>query len=672
MRALVLFLVLLSSSCFSYSKYIFGSVFLLVSLVIYFKKIKSLKWGVIYLFSFLLIILLSYLYSIIPNFINTYLIVERKENYVLIFNGIKFYYINIKGDETLDIFDILFIEGNISKLEFSVIESQFDFNEYLFSKGVDEKIDADLIVKKFDFPFSFYFKKVKFLNSIDNTSVRNFVGNLLFSYYDYSDSNYLLIKNLQIISLFSASGIYLNMILYGIKKLFNLHFSEKNSYIFSFFITLFICFININKFITIKVLLLFLLSFINKFYLKERFKRIEIISILGSLFIFIFPRIILQSSFQISFLVSILLFFINKITFSKKKIEKKLIINFFIFLILIPFNLMYSSSINIFSFIISFILLPCTKIIYLINLTSYLFFYSTFIEKINSYFLNFINFFEDAKVIINIPEFNEILVILYYLFIFAIIFFKEINFRKINKLVIPSFISFLILYAFPIENYLTNQVSFINVGQGDATLIRIKDKSYLIDTGGLTYLDVANNSLIPFLKKNRIYELEAVFITHYDYDHYGSLDNLNTNFKVKNIYDYNNFSSFNSDKLNILNLNANYKIDDEENDKSLVLYMKISDKYFLFMGDASSNVEKRIIQSYSKIEVDYLKVGHHGSKSSTCEEFLVAIDPEIAIISCGKNNSYSHPNKETLSRLENYNVEIRRTDIEGTITYKFF
>jgi competence protein ComEC len=85
------------------------------------------------------------------------------------------------------------------------------------------------------------------------------------------------------------------------------------------------------------------------------------------------------------------------------------------------------------------------------------------------------------------------------------------------------------------------------------------------------------------------------------------------------------------------------------------------------MGDVSKEVEREILKKYRELDVDILKVGHHGSNTSTSEELLKIYNPKIGIISCGKNNYYNHPSKEVLLRLEKYNVEIRRTDIEGTI-----
>ena len=90
------------------------------------------------------------------------------------------------------------------------------------------------------------------------------------------------------------------------------------------------------------------------------------------------------------------------------------------------------------------------------------------------------------------------------------------------------------------------------------------------------------------------------------------------------------------------------------------------------MGDAPKEIEKKIIKDNKNIKCDYLKVGHHGSNTSTCEEFVKTIKPKEAIISCGYKNFYNHPHKEVIDILNKYNVKIKRTDIEGTIKYKFW
>ena len=122
--------------------------------------------------------------------------------------------------------------------------------------------------------------------------------------------------------------------------------------------------------------------------------------------------------------------------------------------------------------------------------------------------------------------------------------------------------------------------------------------------------------------------------------------------------------NINNNKLYFLN-NKDYG---NENDNSSVIYTKLNNNKFLFMGDASSTTEKDILDKYDLPEIDVLKVGHHGSKTSSSEEFINEIKPEYSIISVGKNNHYGHPNKEVLNDLND--SKIYRTDQDGSIMFK--
>ena len=117
-------------------------------------------------------------------------------------------------------------------------------------------------------------------------------------------------------------------------------------------------------------------------------------------------------------------------------------------------------------------------------------------------------------------------------------------------------------------------------------------------------------------------------------------------------------------KLYFLN-NEDY---DNENDNSSVIYTELNNYKFLFMGDAGVEIEEDLIEKYNLQNIDVLKVGHHGSKTSSSEKFVNEINPKYSIISVGKNNRYGHPNKEVLNNLEN--SKIYRTDQEGSIIFK--
>ena len=108
----------------------------------------------------------------------------------------------------------------------------------------------------------------------------------------------------------------------------------------------------------------------------------------------------------------------------------------------------------------------------------------------------------------------------------------------------------------------------------------------------------------------------------------------------------------------------------EENDRSLVLGFRLGNSDYLLMGDASKKVEKRIMEHYPTLTCDILKVGHHGSDTATSNEFIKYLNPKVAVISCGKNNFFGHPAKNVLAILNANQVQIRRTDLEGTITFR--
>ena len=245
-----------------------------------------------------------------------------------------------------------------------------------------------------------------------------------------------------------------------------------------------------------------------------------------------------------------------------------------------------------------------------------------------------------------------------------------IGFRPLYRFLLIGKVSFLLLNAFPIINSVSSEVSFVNVGQGDCTLVRYHNHVTLIDTGGLTNTDVATSSLIPYLKKKRIYKVDAIIITHYDYDHYGALESLKKNYQVGVIYDYHSSFPVQVKEMTFNNYNYYARENAEENEKSLVIGFKMNQKNFLIMGDATSYVERQIVKNEVNINCDILRVGHHGSNTSSCDEFIKYVHPDVAIISVGKNNKFGHPNQEVLATLKRYNVNIRRTDLEGTITYQ--
>ena len=264
-------------------------------------------------------------------------------------------------------------------------------------------------------------------------------------------------------------------------------------------------------------------------------------------------------------------------------------------------------------------------------------------------------------------EINIFLIILYYLLFFGALIIFDLKLNKIGKIYSGTLIFIGLILLTPFENLYEQSVSFLNIGQGDSCLIRLCDKTILIDTGGLSYKDVATSCTIPYLRKRKIYTIDYVIATHQDNDHIGAYESLKENFRIKKLVTNRAFFPLKINDIVFENLNTEFY--DNENDSSLVIKSKIKGKTFLWMGDASTIVEEDLLKKYPDLSADILKVGHHGSKTSTCEEFIQKLKPKEAVISVGKGNYYGHPNVEVLNILKKYDVVIRRTDLEGTVNY---
>ena len=243
------------------------------------------------------------------------------------------------------------------------------------------------------------------------------------------------------------------------------------------------------------------------------------------------------------------------------------------------------------------------------------------------------------------------------------------------------------------SNYLT--VYFIDVGQGDCILVNVNDYNLLIDSGPSS----ARKTLLDYLDTLSISRLDYVIATHPHEDHIGNMDALIRKYHIgkflapkvtSSTLTFENMVTALNDKnlkisvistgSNSINLGKeasimfytlpNTNIYDELNLYSPIIKLTYKNISFLFTGDAELENEEFLIKNEINLKSDILKIGHHGSSSSTCEAFLNSVNPKVAIISVGSNNKYGHPAASTLNLLKNYHIKVYRTDLLGNIILK--
>lgn len=241
------------------------------------------------------------------------------------------------------------------------------------------------------------------------------------------------------------------------------------------------------------------------------------------------------------------------------------------------------------------------------------------------------------------------------------------------------------------ENALNKtEFHFLDVGQGDSTLIIFPNgKTMLIDAGKSNY----GYTVVNYIKNLKISKIDYLVMTHPDADHIGGMTSVLDNFEIGAIYMPDKISTtktFEDLLLKIMSkglkitvpksndlisestdfkaivLSPTKKYDDS-NEMSIVIKIIYKNNSFILMGDAGNKVENDLLYSNANIKSDLIKIGHHGSSSSSSTRFIEKVDPQFAIISCGKNNQYGHPNSKTLETLNKNGIKIYRTDELGNI-----
>lgn len=612
------------------------------------------------------------------NFYGVVIDYQYKDNYIsLVLNGKEKLKCNyyLDNNEKFDIKygDILYLSGKLKKPNNNTIPNTFNYKKYLEHNDMYYILEIEKINKQVRTNNIIYKIKNIIKSRIDMYDKTGYLNAFILGNKNNIDNNtYSNYSKNGIIHIFSISGMHISLLASIILSLLNrINKSNKNVLVVIMFLIFYLVLTNYQASIIRSIIFYIVINLFKLRKVKVSTLNSFLISI--SLILLFVPKFIYDIGFLYSSSVSFsLIFYKNK--FNKNYIMNLLYVSFISFLISLPITISLNYQINLLSIIInllfvplvSFILYPLSLIVFVFPIFISLFNFFISITEFLSNNISNINFFN-----LYIPKMNFIIIIIYYLLVYLILS------KSIKWLII------FVLYIFVVKNIniIDNNyyVYFLDVGQGDMSVIKYKDECIVIDTGPSSmYTYKITDNHIKFLHSIGVNNIDLLVISHGDNDHIGNANYLIDNFNVKNII-INKGEINESEKLLPKNkIVNNYKskmkfyilehtLFDNENSNSIVNYLVAYDIKFIFMGDGSKETELDIVNKYN-INADVIKIGHHGSKTSSDEYFIKKINPIYSIISVGKNNRYNHPNIETLNSIKN--TKVFRTDKDGTISFK--
>ena len=581
----------------------------------------------------------------------------------------------------------------------------FNYQSYLASQGIYriaqiERLDQ-VVPQKSLSPLAFFHqlrrRALVHIQTHFPSPMRHYMTGLLFGYLDKEfDEQSQLYTSLGIIHLFALSGMQVGFFLgwfrYGLLRL-----GLPKDYLFIVLLPFSLCYGLMTGW-TASVLRSLVQSLLAEFGIKK----LDNMGITLLLLFLLLPHFLLTVGgvLSCSYAFLLCLFDFEDLSSLKKSIYTSLVLS----LGILPFLTYYYGTFQpvsliltaIFSIVFDSFLLPVLTVFFALSGLVIFSQINPLFECMES-FLTWIQSWIGQPLILGKPslfQFSLMIAVLILLFDF----WKKPQFR------ICLLMIFGLLMVW-VKHPLTNEVTVVDVGQGDSIFLRsMKGDTILIDVGGRVTFGTkekwqessqasnAEKTLIPYLQARGVSQIDYLVLTHTDTDHIGDLEEVAKCFKIKEICVSQGSLTKPSfvkrlrtikcpvhtlkagDKLPMMgsNLQVLYpnKVGDGGNNDSIVLYGKLLGSSFLFTGDLEKEGEEELMASYPTLRASVLKAGHHGSKGSSSEAFLDQLHPSLALVSAGENNRYKHPNDETIERFKQRHIKILRTDKDGAIRFK--
>ena len=699
----------------------FSSITFLIALLCIFWLIKKDKKIII----LLVFVILSFIYIDILE--NEYNRIENKqiEEKAVIISDIqekeyKYIYeakflknnkkvlISIKKSQQIDKInygDLIYLEGKLEIPKIATNYKGFDYRQYLKTKKIQGIVIADNVkILKVKYKNNLIYQIQKKIKETIKEELPDETGNLLLAILvgdkkDLSEQIQINFKNSNLSHMLAVSGAHVSYIIVGLTYITqNSIMGKRKGRVFCiFFLIIFMAITNFTPSVT-RACIMAILTLVSKIL----YKKADIytnISISALIILLYNPYSLLDLGFQLSFggTIGIVIF----MRFIKKKQEEPKLLNYIkqmalvsicANIIIIPIIMNNFNTVSL-TFLVSNILAsPILAIIVIVgfsiiiisiishSLSNILVFWLNPILNLLIKISSFCSKLPFAKILVVTPYIFNI--IFYYTIILYLVNYNNLKqFIKKKTVILLSIILILsnfIFYILPQDL----KIYFIDVGQGDSTLIVTPSKkTILIDGGGSESFDVGEKVLLPYLLDRRIRKIDYIMISHFDTDHCKGIFTVIENLKVKNIIiskqaekseNYKKFKEIVANKkINIILVKAGDKIKIDKyiyfkilfpteklimqnplNNNSIVSQLNYKSFKMLFTGDIEEIAEKEILNlQKDKLKSTILKVAHHGSNTSSTQEFINSVKPELALIGVGKNNTFGHPSECVVEKL---------------------
>lgn len=616
--------------------------------------------------------------------------------------------ISIKKSQQIDKInygDLIYLEGKLEIPKIATNYKGFDYRQYLKTKKIQGIVIADNVkILKAKYKNNLIYQMQKKIKVIIKEKLPSETGDLLLAILlgdkkDLSEQIQINFKNSNLSHMLAVSGAHVSYIIIGLTYITqNSIMGKRKARVFCiFFLIIFMAITNFTPSVT-RACIMAILTLVSEIL----YKKADIytnISISALIILLYNPYSLLDLGFKLSFggTIGIVIF----MRFIKKKQEEPKLLNYIkqmalvsicANIIIIPIIMNNFNTVSL-TFLVSNILAsPILAIIVIVgfsiiiisiishSLSNLLVFWLNPILNLLIKISSFCSKLPFAKILVVTPYIFNI--IFYYTIILYLVNYNELKqFIKKETVILLSIILILsnfIFYILPQDL----KIYFIDVGQGDSTLIVTPSKkTILIDGGGSESFDVGEKVLLPYLLDRRIRKIDYIMISHFDTDHCKGIFTVIENLKVKNIIiskqaekseNYKKFKEIVANKkINIILVKAGDKIKIDKyiyfkilfpteklimqnplNNNSIVSQLNYKSFKMLFTGDIEEIAEKEILNlQKDKLKSTILKVAHHGSNTSSTQEFINSVKPELALIGVGKNNTFGHPSECVVEKL---------------------